>query len=144
MNKSLLSLAALLAATMLIAACGADDSSDEPAPTKTEYIAEADQICADDQETIQAAVADVDQDLSNPDTQDAITNDVLPVYQEQLDKLRGLTPPEGEEEATEELYNSLEEALTAIEEDPTAIGDPDTFADANEQANEFGLEVCGA
>ena len=118
MKKSLLSLFALLAATMLVAAgCGGDDSSsDEPAPTKTEYVADADQICTDDAAEIQEAVADVPNvaDLTDPETQDAVTNDVLPIYQQQLDDLRALTPPEGDEETTEEIYTALEEALSLI------------------------------
>lgn len=147
MNKKLLTLlAALFATSALIAAgCGGDDSSsDEPAPTKAEYITQADDICAADQEEIQTAAADVSGDPSDPATQEVVTNDVLPIYQDQLDELRGLTPPEGDEEATEGIYNALEEALSAVEEDPAAIGDPTTFADANEQATEYGLEVCGA
>ena len=144
MKKSLLSLFALLAATMLVAAgCGGDDSS-EDAPTKAEYITQADEICANDQEEIQTAAADVSGEPNDPATQEVVTNDVLPIYQDQLEELRGLTPPEGEEDATAGIYDALEEALAAIEEDPAAIGDPTTFADANEQAIDFGLEVCGA
>lgn len=144
MKKTLLAFFALLAATMLVATgCGGDDSSDD-APTKAEYITQADDICAADQEEIQTAAADVSGDPSDPATQEVVTNDVLPIYQDQLDELRGLTPPEGEEDATEGIYDALEEALAAIEEDPAAIGDPTTFADANEQAVAFGLEVCGA
>lgn len=145
MKKTLLAFFALLAATMLVATgCGGDDSSEESAPTKAEYITQADDICAADQEEIQTAAADVSGDPSDAATQEVVTNDVLPIYQEQLDELRALTPPEGEEEATAGIYDALEEALAAIEEDPAAIGDPTTFADANEQAVDFGLEVCGA
>jgi len=145
MKKSLLTLLALLGASLLVATgCGGDDSSEESAPTKADYIAQADDICAADQEEIQTAAADVSGDPDDPATQEVVTNDVLPIYQDQLDELRALTPPEGDEEATGGIYDALEEALAAIEEDPAAIGDPTTFADANEQAVDYGLEVCGA
>lgn len=149
MNKHLLSLAALLAATALIAAgCGgSDDSSDsdEPAPTQAAYITEADAICAADAKTIQGLQADLpSNDINDPAVQEIITNEVLPVYQEQLTKLRELTPPEGDEDATAAIYDELDTALQAIEDDPAAIGDQSNFTAANDLANEYGLTECGS
>lgn len=140
-------MAALLAASALIAVgCGGSDdsSSDEPAPTKAAYITDADAICAADTETISKLAADLPNDINDPAVTDAITNDILPIYQEQLTELRDLTPPEGEEDTTAAIYDALEEGLNKVEEDPTLLGDTDTFADANEKASAFGLEACSS
>ena len=146
LNQRLLTLLAALFATsaLIVAGCGGDDSSDdEPAPTKAEYITQADDICVADQEEIQTAAADVSGDPDDPATQEVVTNDVLPIYQDQLAELRDLTPPEGDEDATEAIYSALEEALAAVDEDPAAIGDPTVFAEANDLATEYGLKECG-
>jgi hypothetical protein len=153
LNKRLLSLAALLAASVLIAAgCGGsdDDSSDsgsdstEAAPTKAAYIEQADGLCAADEDKINAVAADLPQDINAPEVQDAITDELLPIYQEQLTALRDLTPPEGDEDATAAIYDALEDALTQVEEDPSTLASEDLFADANAKAEAFGLEVCGS
>jgi len=148
LNKSLLSLAALLAATALIAAgCGSSDDSsdsDEPAPTKAAYVTEADAICAADSEKITNLSANLPTDLNDPVVTDAITNEILPIYREQLTKLRELTPPEGEEETTAAIYDALETGLDQVEEDPQALGERKTFADANEKASAFGLVDCSS
>jgi len=148
MNKKLLSLlVALFATTALVAACGGDDdsSSDEPAPTKAAYITEADGICSDGSTTIQDIQADLpSQDINDPAVQEIITNEVLPVYDEQLNSLRDLTPPEGDEEATAAIYDALESALQAVEDDPAAIGEASAFQEANTLAADYGLTVCGS
>ncbi|MGK2932616.1 MAG: hypothetical protein ACSLFD_07595 [Solirubrobacterales bacterium] len=145
MKKTSLLFAALLATTALaVAGCGGDDSSDEEAPTKAAYIEQADALCSESVTEIQTISEDLPNDLESPEVQTAISDEILPIYQEELTQLRELTPPEGDEDTTAAIYDSVEEALAAVEEDPSAIGDESTFADSNEQAQAYGLEVCGS
>lgn len=145
MTKRLLSIAGLLATTAIFAAgCGGSDDSSEDAPTKAAYVTEADDICATNQEEISEIAKDLPDDINDPAVQDAISDEVLPIYQDQLTALRALTPPEGEENATTEIYDALEEALQKVEDDTSALNDPTTFEDANARAIDFGLEVCGS
>ncbi|MDQ2700779.1 MAG: hypothetical protein M3Y23_05560 [Actinomycetota bacterium] len=148
MNKRLLTLlAALLSAGALVAAgCGGDDdsSSDEPAPTQAAYIEEADAICAEDQTELQEITADLPNDIEAPESQAAISDEILPLYQDQVGELRDITPPEGDEDTTAAIYDSVEEALAKIEEDPSALGDAATFEEANTLATDYGLTVCGS
>ncbi|MBK5233434.1 MAG: hypothetical protein JJE13_10695 [Thermoleophilia bacterium] len=147
MNKRFLTLAALIAATALVAVgCGGSDdsSSDEEAPTKAAYVKEADGICTStlsDFETLTKALPD---DIEAPESQAAITDEIVPLYQDELTQLRDLTPPEGDEDTTAAIYDSVDEALQAVEDDPSALGEVDTFADANKKAEEYGLTVCGS
>ena len=147
MNKKLLSLlVALFATTALVAACGGDDdsSSDEPAPTKAAYITEADGVCESDQAEFEEIVAELPNDIEAEESQTGISDEVLPLYQDQLEELRAITPPEGDEDTTAAIYDAVDEALSKIEEDPSALGDSATFEEANTLATDYGLTVCGS
>ncbi|MGK2954451.1 MAG: hypothetical protein ACSLFI_02105 [Solirubrobacterales bacterium] len=145
MNKRFLSLAAILAASAFVAiGCGGSDDSSADAPTKTAYITEADDICSATLTDIEAVAKELPNDIESPEVQAAITDEILPMYQEELTELRALTPPEGEEETTASIYDAVEEALQKVEDDPSTIGDEEVFGDANQQAQDFGLKVCGS
>jgi hypothetical protein len=146
MNKKLLTFVALLSVTVLFAAgCGGgdDSSSDEPAPTKAAYIADADAICEAGQSDFEAIVKDLPNDIEAPESQAAISDEIVPLYRDQIEQLRALTPPEGDEEATAGIYDAVEEAVDEVEEDPSALDEVATFEAANNLAIEYGLEVCG-
>lgn len=71
---------------------------------------------------------------------------VIPSLQAQYDAISALPPPEGDEEAAEELLDSLQTAIEEVEEDPSALGEAagnETFAEANRLAAELGLQECG-
>ncbi len=145
MKKKSLLLATLFAATALVATgCGGDDSSDEEAPTKAAYIEQADAVCTSTLTEISAIAEDLPNDINSPEVQTAITEEVLPRYQDELVELRDLTPPEGDEDSTASIYDAVEEALQKVEDDPSALDEEDTFSDANQQAQDYGLEVCGS
>jgi hypothetical protein len=153
-------LTALLATSLIAAGCGDDDDETTgatggtgatgaagPAPTKEEFIAEADQIC-------RAAEDELDQEFETTEAESAtdFARDVIvPRQQELIDDLRDLTPPEGDEDQIETLLNSVQEGLDQLEEDPAlfeqALQDPsgieEIYADSRRRANEYGFEVCG-
>ena len=135
-----LSLALLaLAAGLVIAGCGDDDdettsgtttteatdSTDtgDDAPTKADFIKEADAICADADQ----ALADValEQYPEGPPTGDdavAFAEDVfIPNLQGQHDDLAALTPPEGEEDAFADLLEQLQTGIDEIADDPERL-----------------------
>jgi hypothetical protein len=146
MIKPKFAFAALLSAAALFAAgCGGDDSSsDEPAPTKAAYIVEADAICAAGQTDFEAIVEDLPNDIEAPESQAAISDELVPLYRDQIEELRALTPPEGDEDVTAEIYDAVEVAVDEVEENPSALGEEETFKEANTLATEYGLEVCGS
>ncbi len=74
------------------------------------------------------------------------TNDeAVPNLEVQLEELRALTPPEGDEETVNEIYDSLAAAVEEIADDPSAAIDqpPADFEKASRLAGEYGLEDCG-
>ena len=156
-----LSLALLaLAAGLVIAGCGDDDdettsgttteatdSTDtgDDAPTKADFIKEADAICADADQ----ALADValEQYPEGPPTGDdavAFAEDVfIPNLQGQHDDLAALTPPEGEEDAFADLLEQLQTGIDEIADDPEGFVETDALEDASVAASDFGLRSCG-
>lgn len=146
MNKPMLAFAALLSAAVLFAAgCGGDDdsSSDQPAPTKSAYIVDADAICTTGQSEFETIVEDLPNDIEAPESQAAITDEIVPLYRDQIEQLRALTPPEGDEDTTAEIYDAVEEAVDVVEENPSALDEVETFEEANTLATDYGFKVCG-
>jgi len=141
-------LTSLLLALLIfvVAGCGGDDDEQEAdAPTKEEFVAEADKICADADE----ALADValEQYPEGPPTGDdavAFAEDVfIPNLQGQHDDLAALTPPEGEEDAFADLLEQLQTGIDEIADDPESFVETDALEDASVAASDFGLRSCG-
>ncbi len=141
-------LTSLLLALLIfvVAGCGDDDDEQEAeAPTKEEFVAEADKICADADE----ALADValEQYPEGPPTGDdavAFAEDVfIPNLQGQHDDLAALTPPEGEEDAFADLLEQLQTGIDEIADDPERFVETDALEDASVAASDFGLRSCG-
>jgi hypothetical protein len=143
--------AALAVLAMAVAVgCGDDEESTEGAPTKEEFIAQADEICAEgDAEINQAAQETFGQGRPSPQQQEEfITETVLPSIQDQIDGIRELTPPEGDEEAINEFLDSAQTALDESVEDPTTIVESaqgsgeDPFAETARLGEEYGFQNC--
>jgi hypothetical protein len=137
---------ALLAVAMLaLAGCGGDDEgsgSGEPL-TKAEFLEQGNAVCAEGNEAIEAAGADLNQN-SPPEEIEAFASETLvPEIQGQIDGLRDLSPPEGDEDQVEAIIDAAQEANDQLEEDPSLVtSNEDPFNEANDLASEYGLEEC--
>lgn len=157
-------LVALALTAVVAVGCGDDDEETTTAATgaettteangeplsKEEFIAQADQICAEgDAEIDQAAGETFAGGEPTPEEQEAfVTDTVLPNIQGQIDGLRALTPPEGDEEEVAEILDAAQTAIDESEEDPSLIGPggggSDPFEEASKLASDYGLEDCGS
>jgi hypothetical protein len=164
--STLLSL--VLAAGLIAAGCGDDDEETTTAATttttqagatgptgasgeplsKAEFIEEADAICKAGDKEIDAAADQLFSGGANPgqaEEEAFITQTLVPGVQQQVDGIRALTPPEGDEEEVQAILDAAQQAIDELEADPEAFfeqgGDP--FAEANQLAQEYGLQVCG-
>ncbi len=157
MKRNLILMLVCFAATGLIAAgCGDDDddggsSSDSTATattettaslTKDEWITQADAICQESNDAIEAAAPS---GSATADDVDAFVTDTLvPQVQSQLDDIRALGLPEGAEDGATVILDEAQEATDKLEADPTLLRNgEDPFAKANADAQAFGLTVCG-
>jgi hypothetical protein len=71
----------------------------------------------------------------------------VPNLRAQLDDLRALTPPAGDEATVAAIYDAAERAIEALAADPGVLGDQRAaralFADSKRLARRYGLGICG-
>jgi hypothetical protein len=153
-------LASLVAIALVAAGCGSSSDttgSTEPAEsglTKAEFVKKGNAICAAGNKEIEEQFAEFgkEEKLSekSPPTEaqskKAAETILIPTIGGELEAIRNLGTPEGDEGEVDEILSAAEEGLEKGEEDPVALieeegGDP--FEKADELANEYGLTVCG-
>jgi hypothetical protein len=164
MRKVMTILALAGAGVALVATgCGGDDDDDTTAATtatttaaageplsKQEFIAEADTICSQGDREINQAANETfggGQEPSQEEQEQFVTDTVLPNIQGQIDGIRALTPPEGDEDQVTAIVDAAQSGIDEVEQDPSAFtqqgGGSDPFAEANRLAQDYGLTACG-
>jgi hypothetical protein len=144
------SFTALLIVAVALAGCGGDDGGDVTTdasalvPSKRDYIVQADTICAQADQSIrtQAEVSlglGADDFELTPEGEIVFlpgrrpedrrirrfgTEVVLPTLRDQMERLRALTPPSGDEAEVAAIYDRAERGIDRI------AADPDTFTDS--------------
>jgi hypothetical protein len=140
MKRFLVLLPMLLLTGATIAACGGSD-----APTREEYIADADAICQQADADLETVAKD--QFGTTPPSRQQLAqfteDEVIPNIEDQLAELRELEPPEGDEDQVAEIYDTLDQGVQEFKADPNFESPPQAIAEANRLAEEYGLEVCG-
>jgi hypothetical protein len=139
-----LAITAVLALGAIAAGCGSsDDDSSTSALTKTEWIAKADAICKQGNQQIEQAAQ---QQFGNgkptaADVRQFGVGTALPNTQTQVDKIRALGAPSGDEDQVNKILDTVQADIDKAK----AAGDVEdsTFADGNALAKQYGLEVCG-
>ena len=155
----LTSIVLALAAGLVIAGCGDDDEEEPQTVTsgatgasggsEEDFVAAADAICTEASAALAAEASE--QYPEGPPTgaaADTFVEDVvIPNFQEQHDAITELTPPEGEEEAVEDLLLKLQAAIDEIEADPGAFieggGASAAIDEATQAAQDLGITACG-
>ena len=137
------------AGMLLLAACGGDDGRERL--SKSEWIEQADAICAEADEGVDA--------LTEPSTLDEIpefTESASEISREALADLRALQPPEEDQATVDGMLDLVEQQIELGEQIGEAASDGDQEevqrlaaeadpleAEANERARQYGLEDCG-
>ena len=119
--------------------------------SKEEFIEQADAFCKEADEKTQ----ELEQPTS-PAALDDFVEQARAISIELLDDLRGLEPPEDDEETIDRMLTRIEEAVDLLPEIQEAARQQDseeiarlgqelqsTASEANEIAQEYGLEQCG-
>jgi hypothetical protein len=139
-------LGSVLAAALIAAGCGGgDDNSDTTTTslTKAAWIAKADAICQQGNQEIEQAAKQQfgNQQPTAAEVQDFGTGTALPATQTQVDKIRALGAPSGDEDQVNKLLDTVQADIDKAK----AVGDVEdsTFADGNALAKQYGLQVCG-
>jgi hypothetical protein len=144
MRRHVVAFTGILALALVGAGCGGDD-----APSKSEYIADADAICKQGNTEIDAAAEDTFTQGQQPSREEIVgfaEDEVIPNIQGQIDELRDLTPPDGDEDTVNAIYDAAQDGLDRIEEDPALLAErgANPLAEANRLAQDYGMKVCGS
>jgi hypothetical protein len=169
LHRQAIVLAVLLAASVALAACGGGSGGDGSGSTesggttptqgdtgsigRSEFIRQADAACTKGQKTVEAEVkaylkkSNVKEIGEADETQqeEVIETIAIPSLRTQIDEIRGLGAPSGEEAQVEGFLAAAEEGIEKGEDDPQAMFTSSTkvFAKADELADFIGFKVCG-
>jgi hypothetical protein len=141
----LVGLTLVLAALALgAAACGSDDES---TIAKEDFIAQANEICKTITDETDAASEEA---LSDNPTDAEIeafwTDTARPGIEDQVDQIRELGAPEGDEAEIDALLAEVEAATEETQQavDAGTVGEgPDPFEKADQLSVDYGLTECG-
>jgi hypothetical protein len=143
------SVAALALTTF--AACGGDDDDGGGEPlTEAEFKEQADAICAENNDDMNAAGEEAFGDSTEMPEEEAlksfVEDDIVPKVEEQIDELDDIVPPEDLQEDWDAL---LEQAQTDLEEMKSIDNyteyfnsGEEPFEETNALATDLGLEDC--
>jgi len=153
LRKRLIVLAAgLLAIAMVAAGCGGgDDETTTASISKAAFIKRTNAICQKFDERIAnglAAYIAEHKDIEEPTEADyaRLTSTVLvPNVEEELDEMRAVGLPSGDEDEVEEYFELIEQGIETAESEPIALAaeEEKVFGPAAELARSYGLANCG-
>jgi hypothetical protein len=134
-----------------LSACGDDDessaSSSSSALTSEELVTQAQAVCKEHNDAIDAAAGELPAQPSDVEIRAFVKDYVLPQYTAWIGTLDTFEPPEDLASAWDTYITDSYATRDAIKDDPDLAFDPDAqeFANVNAQADELGLgEECHA
>jgi hypothetical protein len=160
-GNRLIALAALALAIVLAGAgCGGgsgdgDATAESVAAgslSKAEFIEKGDEICTKAGEQSQSEFADFVKEnniTAKKGPSEAQFGEVgetilIPLLQQQLDELRALGAPKGDEAEIKALLEAIEASLEEVEKEPAVASSLETLLAAPDKlSQEYGFKVCG-
>jgi hypothetical protein len=145
----LLMLVAALTCGLIVAGCGGDDDDGgdggAEALTKEEYVTQGNQICEEGNAQIAEDAEAIGDAPDQAASESFVTDSLVPNIQDQIDQLRDLGIPEGDEDQVNGMLDQAESALGEIEADPALLFDEnDPFTEVNDELEEYGLTACSS
>lgn len=150
-------IAAVIVAALLVAGCGGgDDSSDGKSISKQEFVAKADAICKEGSKQMEAELfkflrqSQAGGSLRKPSVEQNekfIVTVLIPTLRQEIEELKTLGVPAGDDEKVDAWIAALEEGLETAEDETetVAAGTSDiVFGIASRLAGEYGATVCGS
>jgi hypothetical protein len=145
-----LTLAAILVMGLALAACGSSDdtNSDSTATaalSKSEFLKQGNAICAKGNKALNQVGSQTFTKNQKP-TQaqlEQFTAQTTPIIQGEIDGIRALGAPAGDEQQVNAILDEAQSALDKAKQDPNVFVNGDPFKKANQDANAYGLTACG-
>jgi hypothetical protein len=135
----------------VLSGCGDDGSGGQTASalSKAEYVRQADEICGGQEIDKAAQQFFAGFSRKNPPTPEKeaefVNEVVIPTHQQQLDELRTLPIPAGDEEQVEPFLEEGQAFIDRLGEDPSLFIQQRVtpeFKEAAKQAADYGLQSC--
>jgi hypothetical protein len=140
----------------LVAGCGDDDSGDgttttTTALTKKEFVREANRICTRTDDKLARAsrqfFADAPRGEEAPpeEVEQFGEKTVYPTIQDEIDRIRALGAPAGDEDQVEALLDAAQRGLDTLKDHPDQVpkgGAAPAFNEADKLAGNYGLDQC--
>ena len=153
MPKRYLIVAAAAALALSLGACGDDDdggnlaSNDEAVIVKADFIQAANAACEQRAEEMQKRAQQVFKKYSDqPDSpkvrRAVIEEAIAPGFEAEIEDLRALEPPPGEEEEVEEVLTTIEEMVARTRRD-LSEGRGYPYRTTENVSAAYGLPACG-
>jgi hypothetical protein len=151
-NKLIALLAGVVAAALAVAGCGSGgDEVTASSLTKAEFIKKADAACKKSEDQIQAdfaAYAKKHKDITKPteaDYAELIDVVLVPNVEQEVEDIRSLGAPSGDEDQVEAMLDALDEGIERAEDEPKVLISNSTkiFGKASKLAEDYGLKICG-
>lgn len=157
MSKGLIALSVgALAIALIAGGCGGDDDTSTSSISKAAFIKKADAICQAGDKRVEAKLAAYLKENVVKESEESVSETnakateiaetaVIPAITREIEGLRALGAPSGDEDEIEAILEALEEGLERTEEDP-ATGlrtNTELFRRAKGLSEEYGLAVCG-
>lgn len=144
-------IAIALVSGLLVAGCGDDDDDDAGIATselsKQEWVEQANEICAKGNEEVGKAAQETfsQGEPSQQQVEEFALDVAMPGTQEQVDEIRALGAPEGDENEIAAILDTAQEGIEEIHDDPSKLDDGEsTLDEASQQMAEYGVAACGA
>ena len=105
----------------------------------------ANAICAEGNKETDAVFGSFEKGEPKPEVETVIEQEFVPAVQKQIDEVRALGAPQGDEETVEEMLDLAQADLERVESDPGIVIDGfevDQFADFAKIAHAYGLTEC--
>jgi hypothetical protein len=132
------------------AACSSSggDDADAPAPTKAEFLKDANAICKTANSAIERAADEAglnEEDAPDEDAVAFVTDTFIPSVQGQISDIRDLGFPGADKEELDKLLTEADERADEVADDAEGYvaADEDPFQDVNQRLYDYGLTECG-
>jgi hypothetical protein len=147
-------LAVALAAVIAVAGCGGSGADDATTASisKVAFIKKADAICTKVAEQSQSEYAAFVKANNVPEGEEPTATQwgdigktiLIPDLQQQIDEIRQLGVPAGDEAEITAFLDATEKAIEKVEDEPLAAKSPSTLlANADKVSEGYGYKVCG-
>jgi hypothetical protein len=148
--KAMLGWALMMVA--LMAGCGGGSSGQSSSVSKAAFIKKVDAVCQKGTERMQRAILvflEQHKGVQRPNkaqSEKLVGTAVVPSVKTELNELKALDPPEGDEDRVNAIISALEEGLEIAEDNPEAVvaSSDAVFGISGRLAGEYGAEVCGS